>query len=317
MTNDDFPPADPSEFPPELQEALRRMSNRGPVVDLNSGQRVAESGRLVTDRCPAAHPEDPTPCSGPPVVTVVDRFGAGDDGCEHHGARLLASINGARVYALPDAPEGSAIRVFKAAADTRPFAWRDGPRTQPSQLSDAENAAHTDATTGAGFDAPTPAAAYGDGQLDVLREGAALLRESNRRAVGDLDDDPGRERDYLLRRAALADRMAVDAPGDDQFEHDAVTTAEALTAWDRQHPEHVRGPIGPGSPEFDPSARPYVRQEWAARPRLVIPADLDAWNPSDAQDWLAALHEDPSVTPAELADATRAVNAAILGGTEG
>ncbi|WP_331718161.1 hypothetical protein OG565_33980 (plasmid) [Streptomyces sp. NBC_00138] len=271
-----------------------------------------------TDRCPAAHPEDPTPCSGPPVVTVVDAFGAGDDGCEHHGARLLASITGARVFALPDAPEGSAIRVFKAASHTRPFAWyENAPRTEPSQLSDAENrAGHTDPATGEGFDAPTPAAAYGDGKLDVLREGAALLRESTRRSVGELDDDPGRERDYLLRRAALADRMAVDAPGDDQFEHDAVGTAEALLAWDRRHPEQVRGPIGPGSPEWDPSARPYVRQEWAARPRLVIPADLDAWNPSDAQDWLTALHEDPTVTPAELADATRAVNAAILGDAE-
>lgn|GEM_PF-6239000 len=46
---------------------------------------------------------------------------------------------------------------------------------------------------------------------------------------------------------------------------------------------------------------------------LTIPADLDAWNPSDVQDWLAALHEDPSVRPDELARATRAANAAILG----
>lgn len=145
----------------------------------------------TTGRCPAAHPEDPTPCSGPIVVTVADRFGGRDDACEHHGARLLASINGATVHPLPGAPEGAATRVFKAASTTRPFAWRDGPRTQPSQLSDAEN---------------------------------------------------------------------------------------------------------------------------AARPGLVIPADLDTWDPSDAQDWLAALHEDPAVTPAELADATRAVNDAILGG---
>jgi hypothetical protein len=263
----------------------------------------------TTGRCPAAHPEDPTPCSGPVVVTVVDAFGAGDNGCEHHGARLLASINGARVYALPDAPEGSAIRVFKAAANTRPFAWRDGPRTQPSQLSDAENrAGYTDPATGAGFDAPAPAAAYANAP-DVLNEGASLLRESTLRSVGELDDDPGRERDYLLRRAALADRMALDG----QFEHAAVQTSQALADWDRRHPEHVRGPIGPGSPEWDPSARPYVRQEWAARPRLVIPADLDAWSPSDAQDWLSALHDDPAVTAADLARATKAVNTAILG----
>ena len=91
-------------------------------------------------RCPAAHHDDPTPCDGPPVVTVLDATGAGADGCEHHGARLLASLEGGRVYALPDAPEGAAIRVFKAADSTRPFAWYDNaPRTKPSQLSNREN----------------------------------------------------------------------------------------------------------------------------------------------------------------------------------
>ncbi|MFD3716627.1 hypothetical protein [Streptomyces sp. NPDC058677] len=91
-------------------------------------------------RCPAAHPEDPTPCDGPPVVTVLDANNGGADGCEHHGARLLASLEGGRVYALPDAPDGAAIRVFKAADGTRPFAWvQDGPRTRADQLSNLEN----------------------------------------------------------------------------------------------------------------------------------------------------------------------------------
>jgi hypothetical protein len=95
--------------------------------------------RTPADRCPAAHFEDPTPCDGPPVVTVLDRYNAGANGCEHHGARLLASLEGGRVYALPDAPAGSAIRVFKAAAENRPFCWyEDAPRTAPSQLSRAE-----------------------------------------------------------------------------------------------------------------------------------------------------------------------------------
>jgi hypothetical protein len=74
-------------------------------------------------RCPAAHPEDPTPCDGPPVVTILDRSNAGAKGCAHHGARLLASLEGGRVYALPDAPPGSAIAVFKAAADLQPYPW--------------------------------------------------------------------------------------------------------------------------------------------------------------------------------------------------
>ncbi|WP_405545219.1 hypothetical protein OG478_32920 [Streptomyces phaeochromogenes] len=92
-------------------------------------------------RCAAAHPQDPTPCVGPPVVSVLDAFNDGADGCEHHGARLLASLDGGRVYALPDAPPSTAIRVFKAADSTRPFCWFDGPRIDPSQLSHAENRA--------------------------------------------------------------------------------------------------------------------------------------------------------------------------------
>ncbi|WP_399559026.1 hypothetical protein OIA45_49150 (plasmid) [Streptomyces chartreusis] len=76
---------------------------------------------MTSTRCPAAHQDDPTPCDGPPAVTVLDRHNAGLDGCEHHGARLLASLEGGRVYPLPDAPEGAAIRVFKAAAELPPF----------------------------------------------------------------------------------------------------------------------------------------------------------------------------------------------------
>jgi hypothetical protein len=91
-------------------------------------------------RCPAAHPDDPTPCDGPAVVTVLDAQNAGADGCEHHAARLLASLEGGRVYALPDAPEGAAIRVFKAADSIRPFPWvEDAPRSRPEQLSREEN----------------------------------------------------------------------------------------------------------------------------------------------------------------------------------
>lgn len=94
-----------------------------------------------TLRCSAAHPEDPTPCGGPVVVTVLDASNAGANGCEHHGARLLASIEGGRVYPLPDAPDGAATRVFKAADTTHPFAWINAPRTRPEHLSHAESRA--------------------------------------------------------------------------------------------------------------------------------------------------------------------------------
>ncbi|MEU5108196.1 NUDIX hydrolase [Streptomyces sp. NPDC021354] len=74
-------------------------------------------------RCPAAHPSDPSDCAGPVAVTVVNSSGtAGLDGCEHHAARMLASLPGARVYALPDASEGAAGRTFKAASGMPPYA---------------------------------------------------------------------------------------------------------------------------------------------------------------------------------------------------
>ncbi|WP_431959356.1 hypothetical protein [Actinacidiphila sp. bgisy160] len=47
-----LPPADPSEFPEPLREALARMSQRGPVVDMGTGQVVAQGGRMV------ANPQD-------------------------------------------------------------------------------------------------------------------------------------------------------------------------------------------------------------------------------------------------------------------
>ena len=90
--------------------------------------------------CPAAHPADPTPCVGLVAVTVLDAANAGANGCEHHAARLLASLEGGRVYALGTAPESAAIRVFKAAAALRPFPWlTNAPRVLPPQLSHEEN----------------------------------------------------------------------------------------------------------------------------------------------------------------------------------
>jgi hypothetical protein len=91
------------------------------------------------NRCPAAHHDDPTPCDGPAVVKVLDAHNAVADGCEHHAARLLASLERGRVYPLPGAPAGAAIRVFIAADGIPPFAWyEDAQRTQPSQRSHAE-----------------------------------------------------------------------------------------------------------------------------------------------------------------------------------
>ncbi|KAB1149486.1 hypothetical protein F7R91_05525 [Streptomyces luteolifulvus] len=117
-----------------LREALRLLLR---ALDAEPASSVPANG--TGDRCPAAHPDDPSPCNGPAVVTVLDATNAGADGCEHHGARLLASLEGGRVYGLPDAPDGAAVRVFQTADTTRPFAWVDAPRTKPSQRSHAEN----------------------------------------------------------------------------------------------------------------------------------------------------------------------------------
>lgn len=84
-----------------------------------------------TTRCSAAHPEDRTPCSGPlDAVTVLDAGNRGTTGCEHHAARLLASLKGGRVYS--GSVDGAAIRVFEAAADLRPFAWQGRSDTPPA-----------------------------------------------------------------------------------------------------------------------------------------------------------------------------------------
>ncbi len=73
-------------------------------------------------RCPAAHPEDPTPCEGPAdAVKVIDQHHSEVRGCVHHAARLYASLVGPRVY--PVAVESAALEVYYRAQRTEPFAW--------------------------------------------------------------------------------------------------------------------------------------------------------------------------------------------------
>ncbi|MFF4392953.1 hypothetical protein ACFY0G_40465 [Streptomyces sp. NPDC001552] len=84
------------------------------------GSTDAEQPGPIAARCPAALPTDPTPCDGAPAVTVFDAFNAGAEGCERHGAHLIALLAGGRVYALPDAPRGAALRVHRSAGTGRP-----------------------------------------------------------------------------------------------------------------------------------------------------------------------------------------------------
>ncbi|WP_217143357.1 hypothetical protein [Streptomyces sp. AC627_RSS907] len=106
--------------------ALARLIGRLEVAVERLIELVDETPDTNVVRCPAAHPEDPTPCGGPVVVTIVDRENAGADGCEHHAARMLASITGGRPVAKPDSPAGVAMRVFRAAHHTHPFPWLGG-----------------------------------------------------------------------------------------------------------------------------------------------------------------------------------------------
>ncbi|MCT9142411.1 hypothetical protein [Streptomyces violarus] len=124
--------------------------------------------------------------------------------------------------------------------------------------------------TGDGFDAPTPEEAYATAPAlrremhDVMELGA--IRDGRR--AGIVTEPPpadivAADRTYLLRRAALMDRMAVDDPGPGA-RGAATRAAFELAEFDHRHPQVIAGPHGPRSIEFDPSQRPYVRQEYAA-----------------------------------------------------
>lgn len=79
---------------------------------------------MTADRCPAAHPEDPTGCEGPPdAVRVMGQRGGQVLGCVHHGARLYASLVSPRVYPMPGY-EGGALEVARRAQHLSPFPWR-------------------------------------------------------------------------------------------------------------------------------------------------------------------------------------------------
>ncbi|MFD0001775.1 hypothetical protein ACFVJ4_05035 [Streptomyces sp. NPDC127178] len=95
-------------------------------VSLRSLLEILDADQEPARRCPAAHPEDPAPCGGPVVVTVLDSQNAGADGCELHAIRMLASITGGRLVAKPDAPAWVALRIFRAAHHTHPFPWLEG-----------------------------------------------------------------------------------------------------------------------------------------------------------------------------------------------
>ncbi|TVL89370.1 hypothetical protein CD790_27715 [Streptomyces sp. SAJ15] len=81
---------------------------------------------VTTTRCRAAHHKDPTPCEGPAdVVTILDSRGRETTACVHHGARLLASLDGGRVHPLA-ALSDHALEVCSRARTLPPYPWEIG-----------------------------------------------------------------------------------------------------------------------------------------------------------------------------------------------
>ncbi|MFF5859994.1 hypothetical protein ACFY8B_30985 [Streptomyces sp. NPDC012751] len=118
------------------------------------------------------------------------------------------------------------------------------------------------------IDVPPPHEAYANAP-DLRREihrVLALEAERDGRRAGPGAGSPAgattAERVRLLRRAALMDRLALEAPGPGPVAA-AEETAGQLVLHDRRHPGLVAGPHRPDAITLA-AARRYVRQEYAA-----------------------------------------------------
>lgn len=102
-----------------------------------------------------------------------------------------------------------------------------------------------------------------------------------RPVTGPLVDATAAERAWLLRRAALMDRMALDAPGPVAA---AAETAEQLVLHDRRHPDLVAGPYHPDAitlaPQPPPLRPPGVRRLDGCR----APRNLNRPRPDKKKD---------------------------------
>lgn len=123
--------------------------------------------------------------------------------------------------------------------------------------------------TGEDVDAPPPHEVYANAP-DLRREMHQLLAlgaerdgRQARTVTGRPVDAAVAERAWLLRRAALMDRMALESPGPGPAGA-AAQTAEQLLRHDRRRPDLVAGPCRPDTITLGPNCRRYVRQEYAA-----------------------------------------------------
>ncbi|GIJ51289.1 hypothetical protein Val02_81750 [Virgisporangium aliadipatigenens] len=123
------PPPPPPAYVPLLVDEDQRLFEQQ-MEELDRGrERLREldeppvdDGATQRQRCLAAHPDDQTDCDGPvDAVQVVDKESTVVTGCIRHGAVLLASLDGGRIW--PGSVDGAAIEVHKQAQHLRPFSF--------------------------------------------------------------------------------------------------------------------------------------------------------------------------------------------------
>ncbi|WP_055590161.1 hypothetical protein [Peterkaempfera griseoplana] len=133
---------------------------------------------------------------------------------------------------------------------------------------------HVTANSDEAIGAPPPHEAYADApdlRCEMHQVLAIGAQRDGRQAAGPVTgavtgppvDATAAERAWLLRRAALMDRMALDNPGPCPVAA-AAETAEQLVLHDRRHPGLVAGPHPPDAFALASDRRRYVRQEYAA-----------------------------------------------------
>lgn len=125
------------------------------------------------------------------------------------------------------------------------------------------------------FDGPGPDEAYAgatsldDELADILALSTALLQAARAGT-----DDVADERELLLRRAALLDRLALAAPHDVTAQSRAIREAHILMTYDAVH-HSGRGEFAADSIEADGAGGPraYVRQEYATWHTPIAPGE--------------------------------------------
>ncbi|WP_260328058.1 hypothetical protein [Streptomyces sp. Ag109_O5-1] len=140
--------------------------------------------------------------------------------------------------------------------------WRRPLRTGGVVTVDATPDNHPDSGAPSAYEAYTNAPDLRREMHGLLALGAERDGRQAGPATGSPADPTAAERAWLLRRAALMDRMA--QGGDPGPAAAAAETAEQLVRHDRRHPGLVAGPVHPEAVTPAPGPRRYVRQEYAA-----------------------------------------------------